>query len=153
MRFDKFTTALQQALQDASSAAVARDNPYIEPPHLLAAMLAQPDGPRALLERAGANPAALVTAMDTAIDALPQVQGGQPVQPGRDLTSLLQAADKEAGKRGDGFVASEMFLLAAADAKTDFGAVVRGHGSRARRIRSIRAAGWVFSAKVKLRSS
>ncbi|MCA3241100.1 MAG: ATP-dependent chaperone ClpB [Rubrivivax sp.] len=128
MRFDKFTTALQQALQDASSAAVARDNPYIEPPHLLAAMLAQPDGPRALLERAGANPAALVTAMDTAIDALPQVQGGQPVQPGRDLTSLLQAADKEAGKRGDGFVASEMFLLAAADAKTDFGAVVRGHG-------------------------
>jgi ATP-dependent Clp protease ATP-binding subunit ClpB len=128
MRFDKFTTALQQALQDASSAAVARDNPYIEPPHLLAAMLAQPDGPRALLERAGANPAALATAMDTAIDALPQVQGGQPVQPGRDLTSLLQAADKEAGKRGDGFVASEMFLLAAADAKTDFGAVVRGHG-------------------------
>ena len=128
MRFDKFTTALQQALQDASSAAVARDNPYIEPPHLLAAMLAQPDGPRALLERAGANPAALATAMDTAIDALPQVQGGQPVQPGRDLASLLQAADKEAGKRGDGFVASEMFLLAAADAKTDFGAVVRGHG-------------------------
>jgi ATP-dependent Clp protease ATP-binding subunit ClpB len=128
MRFDKFTTALQQALQDASSAAVARDNPYIEPPHLLAAMLAQPDGPRALLERAGANPAALATAMDTAIDALPQVQGGQRVQPGRDLTSLLQAADKEAGKRGDGFVASEMFLLAAADAKTDFGAVVRGHG-------------------------
>jgi ATP-dependent Clp protease ATP-binding subunit ClpB len=128
MRFDKFTTALQQALQDASSAAVARDNPYIEPPHLLAALLAQPDGPRALLERAGANPAALATAMDTAIDALPQVQGGQPVQPGRDLTSLLQAADKEAGKRGDGFVASEMFLLAAADAKTDFGAVVRGHG-------------------------
>ena len=129
MRIDKLTTAFQQALQDAQSAAVARDNPYIEPAHLLAAMLAQPDGPRALLERAGANVAGLGGAMDTAIAALPQVQGGgQPVQPGRDLLLLLQAADKEAGKRGDQFIASEMFLLAAADAKTDFGGVVRGHG-------------------------
>ncbi|MFN8795556.1 MAG: Clp protease N-terminal domain-containing protein, partial [Betaproteobacteria bacterium] len=129
MRFDKLTTAFQQALQDAQSAAVGRDNPYIEPAHLLAAMLAQPDGPRALLERAGANVAALATAMDTAVAALPQVQGGgQPVQPGRDLVLLLQAADKEASKRGDQFIASEMFLLAAADAKSDFGGIVRGHG-------------------------
>ena len=129
MRFEKLTTAFQQALQDASSAAVARDNPYIEPAHLLAAMLAQPDGPKALLERAGANTAALATAMETAIRALPSVQGGgQPVQPGRDLVNLLQAADKEAGKQGDQFIASEMFLLALADAKTDLGGVVRGHG-------------------------
>ena len=67
MRPDKLTTAFQQALQDASSAAVARDNPYIEPSHLLAAMLQQPDGPRSLLERAGANVGALDTAMETAI--------------------------------------------------------------------------------------
>jgi ATP-dependent Clp protease ATP-binding subunit ClpB len=129
MRLDKLTTAFQQALADGQSLAVARDNPYIEPPHLLAAMLAQTDGPKALLDRAGANTAALRTAMDTAIEALPQVQGGgQPVQPGRDLMSLLQAADKEAGKRGDQFIASEMFLLALADSKTDLGGVVRGHG-------------------------
>ncbi len=130
MRFDKLTTAFQQALGDAQSLAVARDNPYIEPAHLLAAMLQQPDGPKALLDRAGANTAALKTAMDTAIGGFPSVQvsGGQPVQPSRDLVALLQAADKEAGKRGDQFIASEMFLLAAADARSDFGGIVRGHG-------------------------
>ena len=129
MRIDKLTTAFQQALQDAQSAAVARDNPYIEPAHVLAAMLQQPDGPRSLLERAGAKVAALDTAMETAIRNLPTVQGGgQPVQPGRDLLQLLQAADKESLKRGDQFIASEMFLLALADAKTDLGGVVRGHG-------------------------
>ncbi|MCC6250527.1 MAG: AAA family ATPase, partial [Rubrivivax sp.] len=129
MRFDKLTTAFQQALADAQSLAVARDNPYIEPAHLLAAMLQQTDGPKALLERAGANTAGLAAAMDTAMRNLPQVQGGgQPVQPGRDLVNLLQAADKEASKRGDQFIASEMFLLAAADSKSDFGGIVRGHG-------------------------
>ena len=129
MRLDKLTTAFQQALADAQSAAVGRDNPYIEPAHLLAAMLQQPDGPKALLDRAGANTAALSTAMETALRNLPQVQGGgQPVQPGRDLVNLLQAADKEATQRGDSFVASEMFLLALADSKTDLGGVVRGHG-------------------------
>ncbi|WP_374565397.1 ATP-dependent chaperone ClpB [Ideonella sp.] len=128
MRLDKLTTAFQQALADAQSLAVARDNPYIEPSHLLAAMLAQPDGPKALLDRSGANTAALKTAMDTAINGLPSVQGGGPVQPGRDLIQLLQAADKEASKRGDQFIASEMFLLALADAKSDMGGIVRGHG-------------------------
>ena len=130
MRLDKLTTAFQQALGDAQSLAVARDNPYIEPAHLLAAMLQQPDGPKALLDRAGANTAALKAAMDTTIGGLPSVQvsGGQPVQPGRDLLTLLQAADKEATQRGDQFIASEMFLLAAADAKGDFGGIVRGHG-------------------------
>ena len=128
MRFDKLTTAFQQALAEAQSLAVARDNPYIEPAHLLMAMLEQADGPKALLDRAGANTAALKTAMDSLIGGLPSVQGGGQVQVGRDLGQLLQAAEKEAGKRGDQFIASEMFLLAAADAKSDFGGVVRGHG-------------------------
>jgi ATP-dependent Clp protease ATP-binding subunit ClpB len=129
MRIDKLTTAFQQALAEGQSLAVARDNPYLEPAHLLAAMLAQPDGPKALLDRAGANSAALRTALDTAIAGLPQVQGqGQVVQPSRDLVALLQAAEKEAGKRGDQFIASEMFLLALADARTDLGGIVRGHG-------------------------
>ena len=132
MRLDKLTTAFQQALQEAQSAAVARDNPYIEPSHLLAAMLAQPDGPKALLDRAGANTAALKTAMDTASASLPSVQGqtgnAPQVQAGRDLVQLLQAADKEATQRGDQFIASEMFLLALADSKSDIGGIVRGHG-------------------------
>jgi len=128
MRIDKLTTKFQEALADASSLANGRDNPYIEPAHLLAAMLVQADGPKALLDRAGANTAALQTAMDVAVAGLPQVQGGSGVQPGRDLVALLQAAEKEAGKRGDQFIASEMFLLALADAKTDLGGIVRGHG-------------------------
>ena len=129
MRFEKLTTAFQQALGDAQSLALSRDNPYIEPSHLLAAMLQQADGPKALLDRAGADTSALATAMDTANRNLPQVQGsGQQVQPGRDLVVLLQQADKEATRRGDQFIASEMFLLAAADSKGDFGGIVRGHG-------------------------
>jgi ATP-dependent Clp protease ATP-binding subunit ClpB len=129
MRLDKLTTKFQEALQEAQSLAVARDNPYVEPAHVLSAMLAQDDGPRALLERAGVKLQALRTALDTSIAGLPQVQGsGQQVQVGRDLTVLLQAAEKEAGKRGDQFIASEMFLLALADAKTDFAGIARGHG-------------------------
>jgi ATP-dependent Clp protease ATP-binding subunit ClpB len=129
MRIDKLTTKFQEALADAQSLAVTRDNPYIEPVHLLLAMLAQADGPKALLDRAGANTAALRTGLDTLLTGLPQVQGsGQVVQPGRDLLSLMQSAEKEASKRGDQFVASEMFLLAASEAKSDFGGIVRGHG-------------------------
>ncbi len=129
MRIDKLTTKFQEALADAQSLAVTRDNPYIEPVHLLLAMLAQADGPKALLDRAGANTAALRTGLETLLTGLPQVQGsGQVVQPGRDLASLLQAAEKEASKRGDQFVASEMFLLAVSEAKSDLGGVVRGHG-------------------------
>ena len=76
-------------------------------------MLAQADGPKALLARAGANVARLQAALDAEIAKLPQVQGGEQVQPGRELAHLLQAAEKEATKRGDQFIASEMFLLAA----------------------------------------
>jgi ATP-dependent Clp protease ATP-binding subunit ClpB len=129
MRIDKFTTKFQEALADAQSMAVANDNPYIEPAHLLAAMLTQSDGPRALLERAGVQLRAVQAAVETAVAAMPQVQGqGQVVQPGRDLVALLQAAEKESGKRGDQFIASEMFLLALADAKTDLAGAVRSHG-------------------------
>jgi len=128
MRLDKLTTAFHQALGEAQSLALARDNPYIEPAHLLWAMLAQDDGPKALLDRAGAKTAALKTAMETAVAGLPSVQGGGQIQAGRDLVQLLQVAEKEAGKRGDPYIASEMFLLALADAKTDLGGVVRGHG-------------------------
>jgi ATP-dependent Clp protease ATP-binding subunit ClpB len=95
MRIDKLTTAFQQALADAQSLAVARDNPYIEPAHLLAAMLAQPDGPKALLDRAGANTVALKTALDTAIAGLPQVQAqGQRIGFSNDLFPPRRHAER-----------------------------------------------------------
>jgi ATP-dependent Clp protease ATP-binding subunit ClpB len=128
VRIDKLTTKFQEALAEAQSLALVRDNPYIEPIHLLAAMLAQVDGPKALLARAGVNTAKLQTALEAEIDKLPQVQGGEQVQVGRDLSGLLQAAEKEANKRGDQFIASEMFLLAAADAKSAIGPLVKEHG-------------------------
>src|SRR5450432_1944465 len=128
MRLDKLTTTFQQALADAQSLAVAKDNPYIEPAHLVSAMLAQPDGPKALLARAGVNAGRLQSALDADIAKLPQVQGGEVVQPGRDLSSLMQAAEKEAGKHGDQFVASEMFLLAAAEAKGSIGKLLKETG-------------------------
>lgn len=129
MRVDKLTTRFQEALAEAQSLAVTRDNPYIEPAHLLSAMLAQADGPRALLERAGVKVPALKAALDSILAGLPQVQGeGQQVQPSRDLIGLLQSAEKEAAKRGDHYIASEMFLLVLAEAKSDLAGIARGHG-------------------------
>ncbi|WP_457333983.1 ATP-dependent chaperone ClpB [Rhizobacter sp. P5_C2] len=128
MRLDKLTTKFQEALGEAQSLALNRDNPYIEPAHLLAAMLAQADGPKALLERAGVNSAKLQSALDTELRKFPQVQGGEQVQASRELGALLQASEKEATKRGDQFIASEMFLLAATDAKSAIGPLVKEHG-------------------------
>ncbi len=128
MRLDKLTTKFQEALADAQSLAVARDNPYIEPVHLLSAMLAQTDGPKALLARAGVNVSQLQNALDPELKKQPQVQGGEQVQASRDLASLLQATEKEATKRGDQFIASEMFLLALADSKSNLGPLLKEHG-------------------------
>ena len=128
MRLDKLTTKFQEALADAQSLAIGRDNPYIEPAHVLAAMLAQADGPKALLQRAGVNTTKLQAALETEIGKLPQVQGGEQVQASRDLGALLQATEKEAGKRGDQYIASEMFLLAVADSKAAIGPLAKEHG-------------------------
>lgn len=114
MRFDKFTTAFQSALSNAQSLAIGRDNPAIEPVHVLAALLDQPDGATAaLLQRAGAQPAALKKAVANALDNLPKLdqQEGE-VGIGRDLGRLLNLTDREAQQRGDSFIASELFLLA-----------------------------------------
>ena len=128
MRIDKLTTKFQESLADAQSLANGNDHAYIEPVHLLLAMLRQDDGPQSLLQRAGVNASSLITACESAIANLPSVSGGEQVQPSRDLGSLLQAAEKESIKRGDEFVASEMFLLALADSKSDFAQVVRSKG-------------------------
>ncbi|WP_141055775.1 ATP-dependent chaperone ClpB [Tepidiphilus succinatimandens] len=130
MRFDKLTTKFQQALQEAQSIAVGHDNQFIEPQHLLLALLEQEDGSSvSLLQRAGVNVAGLKAALHQAIDALPQVQGtGGEVQIGRDLANLLNLTDREAQKRGDPYIATEMFLLALTEDKGETGRIAREHG-------------------------
>ena len=130
MRQDKLTTKFQEALSDAQSLALGSDHGYIEPLHLLAAMLQQEDGPRALLERGGVNLPALQTATDAALKKLPQVQGQEQIQVSTDLAKLLQATEKEALKRGDQFIAGELFLLALSDSKTEAGRVAQSSGMR-----------------------
>ncbi|MFZ6693568.1 ATP-dependent chaperone ClpB [Undibacterium sp. SXout20W] len=130
MRLDKLTTKLQEALADAQSLAVGNDNQYIEPVHLLLAMINQDDGgSRSLLQRAGVNVNALLSALKGGLDRLPKVSGtdGQ-VQIGRELTGLLNLADKESQKRGDEFLASEMVLLALTEDKSEAGKLSRENG-------------------------
>src|SRR6266478_2296288 len=130
MRQDRLTTKFQEALADAQSIAAGNDHQYIEPVHVLAAMLRQSDGgARSLLQRAGVAVGPLAAAVDAALKRVPQVQGidGQ-VQVGRDLVGLLNQADKEAQRRGDAYIASEMFLLALADDKSEAGRLAREHG-------------------------
>ncbi|MCH8181475.1 MAG: ATP-dependent chaperone ClpB [Proteobacteria bacterium] len=128
MRLDKLTSTFQEALTEAQSLAVTRDNPYIEPAHILLAMLRQDDGPKALLEKAGVKVAALAAAVEKGLDKLPQVQGAEQVQAGRDTVSLLQGAEKEAHKAGDAYIAAEMFLLALCDHKGDTAVTARDFG-------------------------
>jgi ATP-dependent Clp protease ATP-binding subunit ClpB len=131
MRFDKFTTKFQQAFADAQSVAVGNDNPYIEPQHLLYALLNQDDGgTTSLLQRAGVNVAKLKADLKSATDRLPKVEGtGGEVNVSRDLANLLNVADKEAQKRGDQFIASELFLLAAVQDKGETGRILKQNGA------------------------
>jgi ATP-dependent Clp protease ATP-binding subunit ClpB len=130
MRFDKLTTKFQQALGDAQSLALANDNGYIEPVHLLSALLAQEDGGTAsLLSRAGVNLAPLRSGLQQAIERLPKVEGtGGEINVSRDLNNLLNLTDKEALKHGDAFIASEMFLLALTEDKGEAGRLLKQHG-------------------------
>src|SRR3954470_22510231 len=128
MRFDKFTTKLQEALAEAQSAALGNDNQYIEPPHLLNALLNDP-GIAGLIAKAGGNTNALKKGLADALARLPKVEGTPgEVMIGRDLTTLLNVADKEAQKRGDQYIASELFLLAAAGDKGETGRLLKQAG-------------------------
>lgn len=130
MRFDKLTTKFQQALADAQSMAVGADQPTIEAPHLLLAMLNQDDsGVAALLSRAGAQVTGLKTSLQQAVDALPKVsENSGEVTISRDLNNLLNITDKFAQKSGDSYIASEMFLLALAEDKGHTGKLLKQHG-------------------------
>jgi len=130
MRYDKLTTRLQQAIAESQSRAVGADNPYIEPAHLLSALLDEPEGGTGgLIARAGGNVAALRQGIASGLSRLPKVEGaGGQVQVSRELTAILNVADKEAQKRGDAFIASELVLLAMVADKGDTGRLLKDAG-------------------------
>jgi len=128
MRIEKLTTKFQEALGEAQTLALGNDHAYITPAHVLVAMLRQDDGPKALLQRAGVNVPQLLGAAEAYMKKQPQVQGQEQVSVDRDVGVLLQASEKEAIKRGDQFVAGELFLLALADSKIEVGNIARANG-------------------------
>ncbi|HAI24580.1 MAG TPA: ATP-dependent chaperone ClpB [Alcanivorax sp.] len=130
MRMDKFTARLQEALGEAQSLAVGQSHSAIEPVHLLLALLQQSGGVAApLLEKAGANPADVITALKMAMDKLPTVgQFNGDVQLSQGLARLLNLADREAQQRGDQYVSTEALLLAACDDGGELGKLFKNAG-------------------------
>lgn len=136
MRMDKLTSRFQQALADAQSLAVGRDHNLIEPAHLLAALLDQQGGStRPLLAQAGVNVPVLRERLGEILDRLPKVSGqAGNVSLGNDLARLLNVADKSAQQRGDAYIASEWFVLAALDDGGDAGRALKAAGADKRKI-------------------
>lgn len=131
MRMDKLTSRFQQALSDAQSLAVGRDHNFIEPAHLLLALLDQQGGgTRPLLGQAGVNVPVLRERLTEALERMPKVTGqaGQ-LSVGNDLSRLLNVTDKLAQQRGDAFIASELFVLAALDDSGDTGKALKAAGA------------------------
>ncbi|MEO7433217.1 MAG: ATP-dependent chaperone ClpB [Dokdonella sp.] len=131
MRMDKLTSRFQQALADAQSLAVGRDNNFMEPAHLLSALLEQPGGSTApLLAQAGVDVTALRARVAQMLAALPKVAGQEGnINVSNELNRLLNVTDKLAQQRGDQFIASELFVLAALDDKGEAGAALKATGA------------------------
>jgi ATP-dependent Clp protease ATP-binding subunit ClpB len=131
MRMDKLTSRFQQALADAQSLAVGRDNNLIEPAHVMAALLAQQGGSTApLLTQAQVNVPALQQRINDMLERLPKVSGQEGnISIGNDLNRLLNLTDKLAQQRGDQFIASELFVLAALEDKGELGTALKAAGA------------------------
>ena len=130
MRIDKLTTKFQEALAQAQSLAVSADNQFIEPEHALLALLSDKSGnSKSLLTRAGVNTAVLETEIEKLAKRIPQVEGSSgEVQVGRALAAWLNLTEKEANKKGDEFITSELIWLVLADDKADLGKAAKGAG-------------------------
>jgi len=128
---DKLTSKFQMAIADAQSLAVGRDNQYIEPVHLMAALMDQEGGSvRPILAQSGVNIAALRSNLDAALDRLATVEGtAGEVHLSSDLGRLLNVTDKLAQKRNDQYISSELFVLAAVDDKNMLGDLLRKAGA------------------------
>ena len=132
MRMDKLTSRFQQALADAQSLAVGRDNNMLEPVHVMAALLDQQGGSTGpLLTQAQVNVPALRQRVGEMLDRLPQVRGQEGnINVGNDLSRLLNLTDKLAQQRGDQFIASELFVLAALEDKGELGGALKAAGAQ-----------------------
>ena len=130
MRMDKLTSKFQLALADAQSLAVGRDHQYIEPLHVMTSLLDQQGGSvRHLLDKAGANVNLLRSQLGEGLDRLPKVEGAAgEVHISNDLNRVLNITDKIAQKRGDQYISSELFVLAALEDKGQLGTVLRNAG-------------------------
>jgi ATP-dependent Clp protease ATP-binding subunit ClpB len=130
MRMDKLTNQLQAALADAQSLALGKDHNFIEPVHLLNALLDQQGGAcRPLLQQARANTPGLVEAVKSTIEALPTVNGTDgDIHMSNDLGRILNVTDKLAQQGGDTYVSSELVLLAMLESKTSVGELLKGSG-------------------------
>ena len=131
MRMEKLTAKFQLALGEAQSAALGRNHQFIEPVHLMQAMLDQDGGSiRHLLTSAGVNTNQLRSAIGEALDRLPQVEGNQgEIHISNELGKLLNVTDQLAQKRKDQYIASELFVLAALDDKGVLGKLLRDAGA------------------------
>ncbi|AMN47793.1 protein disaggregation chaperone [Steroidobacter denitrificans] len=131
MRMDKLTSKFQLALADAQSLAVGRDHQYIEPLHVMTALLDQQGGSvRHLLDKAGTNVNLLRSQLGEALDRLPKVEGtGGEVHISGDLNRVFNLTDKIAQKRGDQYISSELFVLAGLEDKGSLGSILRGAGA------------------------
>jgi len=131
MRMDKLTSKFQEALADAQSLALGRDNQFIEPVHVMKALLDQEGGSiRPILTHANVNVPTLRTQVDSAINRLPQVQGvGGEVHISNDLSRILNLTDKLAQKRKDQYISSELFVLAASEDSGTLGELLRKVGA------------------------
>ena len=136
MRMDKFTTKFQLALAEAQSLAVGRDHQFIEPTHVLVALLDQDGGGvRHLLARSGVNVSALRSQLGEELDRLPQVSGTSgDVQVSNELARHLNLMDKLAQQRKDSYISSELFVLAALDANSALGKALTRHGATSERV-------------------
>ena len=130
MRQDKLTSKFQMALADAQSLAVGRDHQFIEPAHLMLALLDQQGGTvRPLLDKAGASVSRLRSQLGQTLDGLARVEGtGGEVHLSNELGKLLNLTDKLAQKRGDQYISSELYVLAALEDKGQLGRILRDCG-------------------------
>ncbi|QWT20287.1 ATP-dependent chaperone ClpB [Bacillus sp. NP157] len=136
MRMDKLTSRFQQALADAQSLAVGRDNNILEPAHVMLALLDQQGGSTGpLLTQAQVNVPSLRQRVAEMVDRLPRVTGQEGnISVGNDLTRVLNLTDKLAQQRGDQFIASELFVLAALDDRGELGGALKGAGATKERL-------------------
>jgi len=136
MNIEKFTTKFQQAIAEAQSLAIGKDNQFIEPVHLLSALLNQQDGSVApILTASGVNVAALRNELNNELAKLPQVSGnGGDVQLSRQLLNILNLCDKLAQQRQDKFISSELFLLAALEEKGTVSEILKKCGAKKEQI-------------------